>query len=153
DWLKRWAAHAPRSVALRCADSNRSFTYRELFERSSALAARLQREHGIARGDRVAVLAMNEPETIFLFFALQRLGAMLVPVNFRFASREVEHVLRDSDSKLFFYQEAYSGIVSQLKAKPAQTFSYDLLSRLLFSGEGEIFGDSVGAFTDPVMIL
>jgi fatty-acyl-CoA synthase len=156
DWLKRWAEISPRAVAVRCADSNRSFTYREMYERSNALAARLRATYGIQKGDRVAVLAMNEPETVFLFFALQRLGAMLVPVNFRFAAREVDHVLRDSEPKLFLYQETFAGTVAQLHAKPAQSLPYEGAGGL----NGLVFADAPtrtiaaeGEFDSPVMIL
>lgn len=156
DWLKRWAEVSPKAVAVRCADSNRSFTYREMFERSSALAARLQATYGVGKGDRVAVLAMNEPETVFLFFALQRLGAMLVPVNFRFAPREVDHVLRDSEPKLFIYQGEFAACVAQLAHKPKQSMPFEGEAGLV----GLLFADAPtralpmsGELASPVMIL
>jgi fatty-acyl-CoA synthase len=156
DWLKKWAEISPRKEALRCADSHRAFTYAELYERSNALAARLRATYGINKGDRVALLALNEPESVFLFFAVQRLGAILVPVNFRFAPREVDHVLKDSQPKLFIYQEAFADVVAKLEAMPAQ--------RLPFAGsaglEGLLFADAPvrrfeieGEFASPVMIL
>ena len=111
DWLKRWAQVAPNREALRCTDSQRSFSYREFFERSSSLAVKLRTEYSVKKGDRVAILAWNEPETFFLFFALQRLGAILVPVNYRYTAREVEHVLRDSGAKLFFFQNEFATLV------------------------------------------
>jgi fatty-acyl-CoA synthase len=156
DWLKRWAMHAPRNVALRCADSNRSFTYRELFERSCSLAASLQRKYGINKGDRVAVLALNEPETIFLFFALQRLGAMLVPVNFRFSCREIDHVLRDSEPKLFIHQQAFADAVTKLECKPKQVLPFegsDGFCELVFAKSASSVVEVQGSFADPVMIL
>ena len=156
DWLKRWALYSPKAEAIRCADSERSFSYLELFERSSGLAARLQATYGIQRGDRVAVLALNEPETVFLFFALQRLGAILVPVNFRFAPREVDHVLRDSEPRLFIYQESFSETVGKLEHIPSQSLPFDGragLASLIF-GEAPFHQIEVqGDFESPVMIL
>lgn len=155
DWLRRWASYSPRAVAIRCADTNRSFTYQELFERSAALAARL-RERGVGEGDRVAVLAFNEPETLFLFFALQRLGAMLVPVNFRFTPREVDHVLRDSAAKLFFYQDAFTPVVEKLVELPERVLPFEGDEGLvgLLAGPADSPPLEVaGRFESPVMIL
>ncbi|MGZ3669405.1 MAG: acyl-CoA synthetase [Bdellovibrionota bacterium] len=156
DWLKRWAAYSPKGVAVRCADSNRSFTYRELFERSSALAGKLRATYGVQKGDRVAILAFNEPETIFLFFALQRLGAMLVPVNFRFAPREIDHVLRDSEPKLFIYQEAFAETIARLESKPAQSLPFEGnagLEGLVFADAPARISEVAGELDSPVMIL
>jgi fatty-acyl-CoA synthase len=154
DWLKRWAKLSPSAIALSCADSGRSFSYSEFFERSGALAAAL-RDRGVGAGDRVAVLAPNEPETLFLFFALQRLGAMLVPINFRFAPREVDHVLADSGASLLFVHSTLAEVASKLSSPPPV---------LPFEGAGGLQGmifdrapaapfEMVGEFETPVMIL
>ncbi len=148
--------YSPQSVAVRCADSGRSFSYRELYDRSSALAQKLRATYGIGRGDRVAILALNEPETIFLFCALQRLGAILVPINFRFAAREIDHVLGDAAPKLFIYQEAFAEICAKLTAKPAQSLPFGGragLAALLFSDAPARSSEMEGEFDAPVMIL
>ncbi len=149
DWLKRWALYSPRRIALRCADSRRNFTYQELFERSCVLAKELADQHGIAVGDRVAVLAQNEPETIFLYFALQRLGAILVPVNFRFTAREVSHVLQDSGAKILFCQENFRGNVENEMKVLSFTDLEDLLFTKSFTAPLEVQGTA----DSPVMIL
>jgi fatty-acyl-CoA synthase len=152
DWLKRWAQVAPNREALRCTDSQRSFSYREFFERSSSLAVKLRTEYSVKKGDRVAILAWNEPETFFLFFALQRLGAILVPVNYRYTAREVEHVLRDSGAKLFFFQNEFATLVADLEQAPDHVVPFATLQEQLFSGA---YGaqEFSGQATDPVMIL
>lgn len=155
DWLQRWAKLSPHAIALQCADSGRSFSYREFFERSASLAAVLKAEQGIAAGDRVAVLSPNEPEMLFLFFALQRLGAMLVPVNFRFAPREVDHVLVDSGAKLLFIHSSLQEVAGKLTSAP---------KILPLDGAGGLQGmlfdrvlveplEVAGEFESPVMIL
>jgi fatty-acyl-CoA synthase len=153
DWLKRWAMYSPENVAIRCADSNRSFSYRELYERSNMLAQRLKDRFGLAKGDRVAMLSLNEPEYIFLFFALQRIGAILVPVNFRFTAREVDHVLMDSGAKLLVYQEAYSGVVQELKKQTEQVLPFAELEKLLFGEEPRYLMDFESSFESACMIL
>ncbi|GIL18092.1 MAG: acid--CoA ligase [Oligoflexia bacterium] len=117
DWLKRWNMYSPESVALKDGDTGVDYTYKEFFENSCAGAQILSQEFEIQKGDRVAVLSTNEIEYVFLFFALQRLGATMVPINFRLTQREVEHIISDSDPSLIVYQEAYSSLVGPFKAK------------------------------------
>ena len=99
DWLKRHSLYSPDKIALVDVDTNREFTYLEFFKVANFFAATLA-EQGITEGDRVAVLAHNRIEIVFLFFALQRLGAILVPINFRLSPGEVDYILEDSGSKL-----------------------------------------------------
>ena len=90
DLLRRSAARAPGRLALRHA--GRSHTYAELDtvvdRTANALAAR-----GVARGDRVALLSHNSDGYVVLTFALARLGAIAVPVNFMLQAGEVAYVL------------------------------------------------------------
>ena len=58
-------------------------------ESARGLAAR-----GIARGDRVGVMATNSARYVILFFALARLGAVMVPVNPEFGAREAGYILQ-----------------------------------------------------------
>ena len=59
-------------------------------------------------GDRVAVLARNCPEYVWLYFALAKLGAVLVPVNFWYRSGEIEYTLRQSGSTTFLFDRRHS---------------------------------------------
>lgn len=107
DWLKRWNMYAGTSPAITDAETGRSFTYAELYERATAAAAYLAERYSVRAGDRVALVAQNELESIVLFFALQRLAATMVPVNFRLTRREIDHVLSDSGARLVVFQKAF----------------------------------------------
>ncbi len=111
DWLKRWNQYSPHNVAIKDGDSGREITYGQLFAAACHGAAFLRDQYEIKRGDRVVLLATNELESVFLFFALHRLGATLVPVNFRLTKREVDHIVKDSDPALIVVQEAFSSLV------------------------------------------
>jgi fatty-acyl-CoA synthase len=76
-----------------------SVTWRQLDARVRALAAALH-ERGVAQGDRVAILMTNRPEFIEATIAANAVGAIAVPVNFRFAPDEAAYVLRDSGAAL-----------------------------------------------------
>ena len=93
DLLRRSAARVPHKTALRFRD--RSHTYAELDaaadRTANALAAR-----GVSRGDRVALLSHNDDGYVVLTFALARLGAIAVPVNFMLRAGEVAYILEHS---------------------------------------------------------
>lgn len=67
DWLKRWNTYAPEHVVVKVAETGEEYSYRQMWEYSQKVAASLSREQGIAEGDRVALIAANRVETLFLF--------------------------------------------------------------------------------------
>src|SRR4051812_4196850 len=93
DQLARHARRTPDAVALRFEGAGRS--YAEWDERVTRLARALA-DRGIGPGDRIAVLALNGLEVMEAFLAGPRLGAIVVPVNFRLVADEVAYVLADS---------------------------------------------------------
>jgi fatty-acyl-CoA synthase len=111
DWLKRWNLYSPNKVAIKDGDSGRTVTYSQLYNLATQTALNLKKEFNITRGDRVVLLAQNEIESIILFFAVQRLGACLVPANFRLTAREVSHIVKDSQPKLIVTQNSFFSLV------------------------------------------
>src|SRR4051794_18907502 len=107
DQLGRWARTTPDAWALRFEGSGR--TYAELDERVTRLARAL-RERGVGTGDRVAVLALNGMETWESYLAGVRLGAIVVPVNFRLVADEVAFVLQDAGAKVLIVDAALAGV-------------------------------------------
>src|SRR5512134_1170992 len=97
DLLRRTAARAPDKPAIRCGDT--AWTWSEFDAVVSRLAAGLHAE-GVQRGDRVAVLARNSHAFAALRFALARLGAVLVPVNFMLNADEAAFILRHAGAEL-----------------------------------------------------
>lgn len=154
DWLKRWNEYSPNAVALQCGETGRAFTYSEFFSKSQDLAARLRDQFDIKSGDRVACLAQNELEYIVLFYATQRLGAILVPVNFRFTTPEVQHIVSDSGAKLLIVQQALWPVAEPLK-NSVRLWNFDgpeSLTEHLLEPQGAVV--AFGAeFEDPCMIL
>ncbi|MES2964581.1 MAG: long-chain fatty acid--CoA ligase [Bdellovibrionota bacterium] len=141
DWLKKWSRFSPKSVAFKDADSGRELTYGNLYFSSCRLATELESRFGVSPGDRVAVLATNELEYPVLFFALQRLGAMMVPVNFRLSAREISHVLGDSEAKLLVSQSQFDSVLASATGVPSQRWAFDGEASLVswLAKENEIF--------------
>ena len=117
DWLKRWNLYSPENIAIKDGETGREFSYANLFKLANQGAHLLQERYGVKKGARVAVLATNELEYVFLFFALQRLGAIMVPVNFRLTQREVDHIVTDSAPELILFQEAFRPLIENLPAE------------------------------------
>ena len=97
DILHRSAARAPHKPAVLCGGVR--WTYAELDDMCSRLAAGLA-GHGVAKRTRVAVLARNSHAFVALRFALARLGAVLVPINFMLKPDEVAYILRHAGAAL-----------------------------------------------------
>ena len=75
---------------------NHTYTYDEMADWSGRLAAGLI-ELGIAPGEHVGVVMANYPEFVALKFAISRIGAVSVPINFLLKDRELAYVLTQSD--------------------------------------------------------
>ncbi len=117
DWIGRWGRSFPQAEALVDIPRNRRYTYGELRDDVHRMANFLVSDLQIGKGDRVAVLALNRAEYITLFFATSRLGAILVPLNFRLAVNEFIYYLEDSTPKALFFDKEHRSVVAELKPK------------------------------------
>ena len=105
-----WARWRPDEIALRFGDA--TFTWRELDDRTSVLAAGL-RAHGIGPGDRIALLMLNRPEWIELTIAAWKLCAVIVPLNVRFTATEDAFVARDAQCRMLVTEPALATASAQ----------------------------------------
>lgn len=140
DWIDRHAAYAPNKAALLFED--REMSYAALAQEIERLAAGLGNDLGVARGDRVAILAYNRPEFLALVFACTRIGAICVPLNWRLAPPEHRYILQDAEAAVLFCDAAFRDGVETIRA--------DLPARHLvgfgFSGNG--WRDYAGVLKD-----
>src|SRR6476659_7453028 len=111
-WIVRHAERHPDATALVDAETGTSWTYAGLDRETLAVPAGL-RAAGLQRGDRLALLTENCPQTLVLLLAASKLGAITVPVNFRLAPHEVAFVLEDSGARRL----AVSGRLADLAAE------------------------------------
>jgi fatty-acyl-CoA synthase len=106
--VAHWAQFRPNGVAVHFAGED--ITWAALWRRVDAATLRLA-SLGLNRGDRVAYLGYNHPEILALLFACARLGALLVPLNFRLARAEHEDILAHAEASMLvvesdFYESA-----------------------------------------------
>ena len=97
DLLHRSARRAPGKTAMVCGQTQ--WSYAEFDAVCDRLAAGLH-ERGIVKGERVAVLARNSHAFAALRFALARLGAVMVPINFMLKAEEAAYILRHSGARM-----------------------------------------------------
>ncbi|HWE61131.1 MAG TPA: long-chain fatty acid--CoA ligase [Chloroflexota bacterium] len=82
---------------------------------ANALAAR-----GMQQGDRVAIMLPNIPHFVVAFYAVLRLGAIVVPLNVLYKEEEIAHVLGDSEARLFItFERFYEQGAGAVRQSPA----------------------------------
>ena len=107
DWIAHHAGRRPTTLAIHDLQTARKFTYADLDRRTDHLTAALA-GMGISRGDRVALLAPNCAEYFEIQFACGRLGAIMLPLNWRLTVPELEYILADSTPKLLIHDKAFA---------------------------------------------
>src|SRR3984893_17347405 len=158
-FIERNAAFTPGKVALHFGA--RSLTYAAFAERIVAAARALKSVLGVGRGDRVAILAANHPDYLVLLYACARLGAMLVPLNWRLAIPEQMFILTDASVKALVVEEAFADVIAPLAAAlpEARVVSLDFARENLPSLDlliAEAGGDGRNPNTDfssPLLIV
>jgi len=114
DLIARHAAFSPHKPSL--IFEGDVLSYRAFFDRIETAARTLKAEFGVGRGDRVAILSLNRPDYLVLLYACARLGAMLVPLNWRLAAAEQMFILSDAAAKLLVLEQAFAEILPALEA-------------------------------------
>ena len=112
--MRHFAEATPDAPCLAHGDTLLSF--RDMDERSGRLAGLLI-GRGIGQGDRVALLSHTGTIYYELAFACARIGAIMLPLNWRLADGEIAQILADADPRLVLVQAAYSGRVAASAAK------------------------------------
>jgi len=105
--LSESVAAFPNRNVLVAADQR--ITYRGLNQQVDRLARGLI-ALGVAKGDKVGIWMPNVPEWIVAYFAIARIGAVVVPMNTRYKSHEVQYILENSEATTLFMVDQFVGI-------------------------------------------
>ncbi len=111
--LTKRASLSPRMEAIVEVEAGRRFTFAALNERANRTANALT-ALGVRKGDRVGLLLMNSVEFAEGFFALAKLGAIVVPLNCRLVADELAFILADSGATVLIYGGDFRGTVAAL---------------------------------------
>ncbi len=108
-----WARMDPLRPALHF--EGETWTYARLSRDVARLAAVLAGPLGVAPGDRVAFLGQNHPLQIMLLFAVARLGAILLPLNWRLAPPEHAYILNNAEVKVLVADPTFVGAIDTIR--------------------------------------
>jgi fatty-acyl-CoA synthase len=136
----------------------RRLDYAELEERCNRLATAL-RSQGLEKHDRVAILAPNTPALLEAHYGIPLAGGVLVAMNTRLSSSEVEYILKDSGAKTLLIDEELKKVVEPLDLHQIQTIviadtgqSDDPYEQLLASGSPDAPDSWLEDENEPISI-
>jgi fatty-acyl-CoA synthase len=136
----------------------RRFNYAELEERCNRLASAL-RDRGLEKHDRVAILAPNTPALLEAHYGIPLAGGVLVAMNTRLSKRDIEHILKDSGSKILLVDAQLKELVDEADTPDIETIVIedtgeddDPYEKLLAGGSPEAPESWLEDETEPIAI-
>jgi long-chain acyl-CoA synthetase len=121
-----------------------TITYAELEHQSRALAAWLQQEAGLSRGDRVALMMPNLLQYPIALVGVLRAGMVGVNTNPLYTARELEHQLVDSGAKAIIILENFAHVLADVLAHTA-------IERVVVTGAGDLLAFPRGSLVNFVL--
>lgn len=151
DWSSKWNLYTPSKMAVHEVESGRAFTYQQLH----VYAVRIQHYlygAGIKKGDRIGVLSAFCAEYIALFFAAQKSGFILVPLNYRLAAREIEFIISNSECALVFVSDEFTQLLEQTNTQVESKSLESLFCQEYSTDPAEPANERISE-DDPLFIL
>ena len=150
-WLEHHAVFRADSPAITFEDGTVT-TYGGLDRWAGSTASYLSSELGVGRGDRVGYLGFNTPDMMALLFACSRLGAILVPMNWRLTPAELGFIAGDCAPKALFHDEDHTAPAAAAARQASRCPALPLTD---ISPERPAPGDAIdaGRLDDPLLIV
>ena len=144
--LKQLYEDACRQHASQVAFTNMgvSLTYAELDEKSRRFGAWLQKEAGLRKGDRVALMMPNVLQYPIAIIGTHRAGCTVVNVNPLYTARELEHQLNDSGATAIVVFENAAATLAEVLARTS-------VRHVIVTGIGDLLGFPKGPLTNFVI--
>ena len=104
-------------------------TYKQFNDRINRLAHGLM-ELGLEKGDHAAIFSHNCDQFLIYWYALMKIGAVMVPVNWLYKGEELKYIINHSESKLFIVEDTFAQQVQDVKEdlKTVKNFGFINLS-------------------------
>jgi fatty-acyl-CoA synthase len=112
--LNKRAYLTPHREALTEMATGKRYTYAELNGRANRLA-NWMRDLGVEKGDRVSILAHNSVAYVDLFYGLAKIGAILAPLNWRLAARELTYIVDDCGPKVLICGPEFTELLAEMQ--------------------------------------
>ncbi|MER5787345.1 long-chain fatty acid--CoA ligase [Streptomyces sp. NPDC001980] len=146
-----------RPDAVTVVQDERHLTVRELHERVNQLAAGLS-ELGVGRGDIVGLLLYNRPEFLELVYAVNRIGAVFLPLNYRLSEDEWQYILDHARAKVIVTEPEFVPAVARIDAGLSHLehriqLDADPDTQPPWTGYEELLARHKGARVEPVDVV
>ena len=109
---------------------NRHRSYRQYADRVARFAGALH-QLGMARGDRIGMLAFNSDRFLEFYYGTWWAGGAVNPVNFRWSATEIAYSLDDCDTRILLVDDQFKVVAAELRAKSKA------LTTLIYTGDGD----------------
>lgn len=119
-FLTKRAFQTPDREAYVDSHSGERLTFSELNERSNRLANAFL-DSDLQEGDCVGILMMNNADFLAIYYALAKIGAVMVPLNWRLVADELEYMLKDSGVSRLIFGEEFLPTVTELHSRGDKT--------------------------------
>lgn len=127
DWTAKWADYTPDKIALTSYDANKSYTYSDLHNYANRLIQKFTILN-LEEGDRIAVLADHGLDYMVLFVACQRMGLVIVPLNYRQSVNEISKLVLDCTPSLFIYNSNHKAKALQLPIQDLKVLTFETIA-------------------------
>ena len=118
-WLAKRAFLTPEREAY-VGDDGERLTFAELNARCNRVANAFAAA-GAGKGERVGLLLMNGAEFLEAYLALAKIGAVVVPLNWRLVADELEFILKDSGATRLVFDDAFAATAAELQGRGERT--------------------------------
>ena len=147
--LAEKAAALGDKIAVDFFQSGEKISYADLHEKTDKLADALMRM-GVRKGTHVALVTPNSSGFVLSWFAIAKIGAVMVPVNPSYTVRELIYVLSDSDASFLVYDPMFAAVVEAV-ADDSVNISPDRMIVLDEKGDkpGHAFAEVVASGRSP----
>ena len=152
DWIAHHARYSPAAEAAHDLASGRRFTYAQFDARITRAALWLAGAFAVRRGDRVAVLSMNDSDVFELQFACRRLGAIFLPLNWRLAVPELEFIAQDARPVVLIHGEEFADAAREVAKLAGIAHTADLANGKPSAYEAGL-GSARGVIDPPALDL
>ncbi|MFC1565692.1 AMP-binding protein [Candidatus Neomarinimicrobiota bacterium] len=157
DCLNKWSKYTPSRLFLHEYDRKIDWTYSDFNNRTISFSNYLEKTYNVKKGDRIAVYSKNRSEYVLILLACIKLGAIIVPLNFRLTPRELDVLITDADPTLFIYESDFEESVADLAAitKTMRKIKIDSITTFLTDtlSTDPIITENIISEDDKVMIL
>jgi acyl-CoA synthetase (AMP-forming)/AMP-acid ligase II len=113
-FIKRNARIYGNRIAL--ISGNQRITHRQFLQKVNQLSFGLLGA-GVGKGDRIAVLGQNSLEYVYLYGAAAKIGAIIIPINWRLNLEEIEYIIYDAVPKICFVSSEFQNMITPLIPK------------------------------------